>query len=120
PFLHGGDLEGARRSARKVVAGLAPGVRAGKKVVVTGPTCSFQLKKEIPELLGTEDARLVAAATMDVFEFLWTLRGAGTLEKGFRRPLGRVAYHLPCHLKSQNIGFRSMQLLKGAGADGEM
>ena len=25
--------------------------------------------------------------------------------------MGRIAYHLPCHLKAQNIGFRSKQLL---------
>ncbi|MFG0318802.1 MAG: heterodisulfide reductase-related iron-sulfur binding cluster, partial [Planctomycetota bacterium JB042] len=98
----------------------APGVRAGKKIVVTGPTCSYQLKREVPELLDTDDARAVGEATLDVFEFLWTLRGAGTLKKDFQRPLGKVAYHLPCHLKSQNIGFRSMQFLKGAGADVEM
>jgi Fe-S oxidoreductase len=42
------------------------------------------------------------------------------LPREFARPLGRVAYHLPCHLKSQNIGFRSRQLLKAAGAEVEM
>lgn len=120
PFLHGGDLEGARDAAEKVVAALAPKVREGRKVVVTGPTCSFQLKQEIPALLATEDARLVGENTLDVFEYLWTLRGAGTLKRDFKRPLGKVAYHLPCHLKSQNIGYRSMQFLKGAGAEVEM
>ena len=29
----------------------------------------------------------------------------------FPKQLGRIAYHLPCHLKAQNIGFRSKQLL---------
>ena len=119
PFLHGGDLASARRNAEQVVAGLLPAVREGIAVVVPGPTCSYQLKREYPELLGSEEARAVAENTFDVGEYLWKLRGAGTLRREFAQPLGRVAYHLPCHLKSQNIGFRSEQLLKIAGAEVE-
>ncbi len=120
PFLHGGDVDAARKSAAAVVADLVPHVREGKKVVVTGPTCSYQLKHEYPELLATDDARAVAEHTQDIFEYLWSLRGRGTLNRDFKQPLGRVAYHLPCHLKAQNVGFRSMQFLKGAGADVSM
>jgi len=120
PFLHGGDLENARRNAEKVVASLAPRVRDGAHVVIPGPTCSYQIKHEYPDLLQTDDAALVAENSYDVGEYLWKLRGDKTLDKQFPKPLGRVAYHLPCHLKAQNIGFRSLQLLKGAGADVEM
>ena len=120
PFLHGGDLDAARRSAEKVVASLAPRVREGAHVVVPGPTCSYQIKKEYPDLLQNSDATLVAENSYDVGEYLWKLREGGVLNKQFNTPLGRVAYHLPCHLKAQNIGFRSLQLLKGAGAEVEM
>jgi len=111
PFLHGGDLASARRNAAKVVAGLIERVRAGVPVVVPGPTCSYQLKNEYPELLGTDDARAVAAATQDLGEFLFKLAAAKKLKREFPVKLGRIAYHLPCHLKAQNIGFRSLQLL---------
>jgi glycerol-3-phosphate dehydrogenase subunit C len=120
PFLHGGDLERARKNAARVAAALAPAARAGTPIVVPGPTCSYQLKKEFPELAPGEDARVVAANTFDAGEFLWKLHAEGRLSREFVRPLGRVAYHLPCHLKSQNIGFRSLSLLKLAGADVEM
>jgi Fe-S oxidoreductase len=120
PFLHGGDLDSARRNAEKVIASLAPRIREGAHVVVPGPTCSYQLKHEYPELVPGADATLVAENTYDVGEYLWKLRDDGTLLKEFPEPLGRVAYHLPCHLKAQNFGFRSRQLLKGAGADIEM
>jgi Fe-S oxidoreductase len=120
PFLHAGDLESARRNARKVIDALAPRVRDGVPVVVPGPTCSYQLKREFPELVDSDDARLVAENCYDVGEFLWKLRAEQKLSREFPRPLGRVAYHLPCHLKSQNIGFRSRQLLRGAGAEVEM
>jgi glycerol-3-phosphate dehydrogenase subunit C len=120
PFLHGGDLERARHNAEKVVAGLVEPVRAGLPVVVPGPTCSLLLKRDYPEMLGTDDARLVAANTFDVCEFLHRLGRERKLVREFPVALGKVAYHLPCHLKSQNIGFRSQQLLTFAGAEVEM
>jgi len=111
PFLHGGDLDSARRNAKKVVAGLAPRVRDGMQVVVPGPTCSYQLKHEFPELLDTDDARLVAENTLDLGEYVFKVAAAKELDREFKRKVGRVAYHLPCHLKAQNIGFRSKQIL---------
>lgn len=111
PFLHGGDLDSARRNARKVVAALAPRIREGIQVVVPGPTCSYQLKKDFPELLDTRDARLVAENTLDLGEYIFKMAAAKELDRNFEQPLGRVAYHLPCHLKAQNIGFRSKQIL---------
>jgi Fe-S oxidoreductase len=120
PFLHGGDLKSATRNAEKVVRALAPKVRAGVPVVVPGPTCSYQLKREYPELLASDEAKLVSENAFDIGEFLWKLKAEGELRTDFPRPLGRVAYHLPCHLKAQNIGFRSRQLLRLAGADVQM
>jgi Fe-S oxidoreductase len=116
PFLHGGDIDSARRNAEKVVAGLAPRVREGLPVVVPGPTCSLLLKRDYPELLDSDDARLVAESTFDIGEHLFALGKEKKLEREFREEIGRVAYHLPCHLKAQNIGFRSRALLKFAGA----
>jgi len=120
PFLHGGDIDSAVRNARRVIEQLAPQVKSGTPIVVPGPTCSYQLKHEFPQLVDSDDARLVAENTFDVGEYLWKLRADGHLPREFAKPLGRVAYHLPCHLKSQNIGFRSRQLLKAAGAEVEM
>ena len=111
PFLHGGDLENARKNARKVVEALAPRVREGLKVVVPGPTCSFQLKHEYPELCPGEDATLVAENTLDLGEYVFKVAAAKQLDREFPERIGKIAYHLPCHLKAQNIGFRSKQIL---------
>jgi glycerol-3-phosphate dehydrogenase subunit C len=111
PFLHGGDLPNARKNAQKVVAQLAPRVREGLQIVVPGPTCSYQLKHEYPELLDSEDARLVAENTLDLGEYVFKRAAAKELSREFAKSVGRVAYHLPCHLKAQNIGFRSKQIL---------
>jgi Fe-S oxidoreductase len=120
PFLHGGDLAAARRNAEKVVRALAPRVREGVAVLVPGPTCSYQIKHEYPELLDNSEARLVAENAYDICEYLWKLKQEDKLRTDFPKALGKVAYHLPCHLKAQNIGFRSRQLLKLAGAEVEM
>ena len=111
PFLHGGDLDAARKSAAKVVAALAPAARAGIPIVVPGPTCSYQLKHEFTELLDSEDAKAVAAAAKDLGEYLFELATAKKLLRDFTKKHGTIAYHLPCHLKAQTIGFRSLQLL---------
>jgi Fe-S oxidoreductase len=111
PFLHGGDLPNARRNAEKVVCGLAPRVRQGLQVIVPGPTCSYQLKHEFPAMLDTDDARLVAENTLDLGEYVFKIAAAKQLDREFKKKMGRVAYHLPCHLKAQNIGFRSKQIL---------
>lgn len=120
PFQHGGDLAGARRHAEMLVRALAPRVREGRDIVVPGPTCSLQIKREVPELLDDDDARRVADHTYDTGEFLWKLRNQGTLRKEFPVRLGKVAYHLPCHLKAQNVGFRFLQILRAAGAEVEV
>lgn len=120
PFLHGGDLESAKKNAAKVTAGLIDKVRSGIPILVPGPTCSYQLKFEFPELLGTPEAKLIAENTYDIGEYIWKLKSEDMFIRDFPRALGTVAYHLPCHLKSQNIGFRSRQLLTIAGAEVEM
>jgi glycerol-3-phosphate dehydrogenase subunit C len=111
PFLHCGDLKSARKSAHQVVATLAPRVREGLKVVVPGPTCSYQLKNEFPALLETSDAQLLADNTLDLGEYVFKVAAAKELDREFPNKFGKIAYQLPCHLKAQNIGFRSKQIL---------
>lgn len=117
PFSDTGDLESLRRNAERNVADLIGPVDEGAKVVVPGPSCSLLLKHEYPRLLGTAEAQRVADATEDLMEFLFHLATAKRLDREFSRPLGTVAYHAPCHLRAQNIGFPSHALLKAAGAE---
>lgn len=112
PALDGGDLDGARARARENVARLAPLVQGGRDVVVPGPTCSYMLKKEYPLLVKGDDTALVAEHTFDVCEYLMKLHKAGKLDTRFVAGAGRVAYHVPCHLRVQNIGFKSRDLMK--------
>lgn len=117
PALESGDVALAKQLAAANVESLLPSVEAGKKIVAINPTCSYMLKKEYAELVGTEEAKRVGAATMDLNEFLFELKREGRFNRDFQSTPGRIGYHLPCHLKAQNIGFRSrdmMRLIPGA------
>ncbi|MEZ4255201.1 MAG: heterodisulfide reductase-related iron-sulfur binding cluster [Polyangiales bacterium] len=121
PNLDGGDVDAALAKARQNVAILAPHARAGRFIVTMQPTCGYVLKKDYPELLGTEDAEIVAKQTLDVMEFIRKLKREDKLKTDFTRSLGKVAYHAPCHLRAQKIGFPSMQLLNAVpGTDVEL
>lgn len=112
PYLDGGAVEEAQALIRENVKALAAAVRDGREIVVPGPTCSYMLKQEYPWLDGSEDARLVAGHTRDLFEYLMRLHAEGRLDTNFRYRPGKVAYHLPCHLRAQNLGTKSADLLR--------
>jgi glycerol-3-phosphate dehydrogenase subunit C len=111
PLLDGGDLDSAMKLARRNVESLSRAVGEGRDIVVPGPTCSFTIRNEYPHMLGTDEARRVAGRTYDICEYLMKRHEAGVLDTNFTGPVGRIAYHLPCHLKAQNIGFKSRDLL---------
>ena len=81
--------------------------------MVPQPTCSYVLKKEYPMLVPGEDASKVAGATVDYFEYLAGRKQQGTLDTTFsgKKP-GRVAYQMPCHLRAQNMGFKTRDVLQ--------
>ncbi|HEU5322036.1 MAG TPA: heterodisulfide reductase-related iron-sulfur binding cluster [Methylomirabilota bacterium] len=116
PAWEKGDLDALRAQARDNLAVLGPFVERGARVVAINPTCSMLLRREYPELVAPEDraaARRVAEATRDPAEFLWSIREEPRFNTAFRSaPDGPVAYHAPCHLRAQAIGFRARDLLR--------
>ena len=113
PYLDGGDIAAATENAKKNVAALLPAVEKGATVVVPQPTCSYVLKKEYPMRVPGEGAEKVAAKTQDVFEYLAGRHRDGTLVTEFpgKKP-GNVAYQMPCHLRAQNMGFKTRDVLQ--------
>jgi Fe-S oxidoreductase len=112
PYLDGGAVDECRALVRDNVRTLAAAVREGREIVSPGPTCSYMLKQEYPWIDGSEDARLVAEHTRDLFEYLARLHADGALDTNFSRPVGAVTYHVPCHLRAQNIGTKSADVLR--------
>jgi glycerol-3-phosphate dehydrogenase subunit C len=113
PYLDGGDVASATANARRNLSALAPAVAAGATVVVPQPTCSYVLKHEYPLLAPGPEADAVAGATRDVFEYLAARKLEGTLDTDFPgRAPGRVAYQVPCHLRAQNMGTKTRDVLQ--------
>jgi Fe-S oxidoreductase len=128
PWLHAGDVDNFRKQARTNVKVLADAIRSAQAdgddpaVVVPQPTCSYVLKFDYKDYLdGKEgdDAELVAAHTYDAAEYLMKVHKAEdtALDTEFPGEVpATVTYHAPCHLRAQNIGLRSRDLIKLTGA----
>jgi Fe-S oxidoreductase len=70
-------------------------------------------KQELP-LMFPDDAEVIKVrdATYDPFEYLMLRHKVGKLKTDFRSTLGKVAYQVPCHLRVQNIGLKTRDLLQ--------
>jgi len=120
PLFDTGDIPGILRKAQANVAALKPWVDRGYDIIAPVPSCSLMLKREYPHLLPTEDAKLVASHTFDVCEYLMKLKKQGKLDTNFPNHPGKIAYQIPCHLRDQNIGFKSKELMELTGASVEV
>jgi FAD/FMN-containing dehydrogenase/Fe-S oxidoreductase len=107
---------GAERSvledARRNVAILHPLVERGFTVVASAPSCGLALIEDYPRLLESAEARRVAAATLDVHQYLWKLHQRGELRTDFRPTPMTVVYHQACHSVAQGIGREPIDLLR--------
>jgi Fe-S oxidoreductase len=120
PSLDGGDVDTACEAAKANVRALEPWVDQGYTVAAINPTCSLMMKHEYPVLLDdaadpalAASAKKVAGAVRDLGEFLNELRQAGHFREDFKStPGGSVAYHAPCHLRMQSVGFRGRDLMR--------
>jgi Fe-S oxidoreductase len=119
PWLHAGEVDKFVTQGRKNVRVLAEAVRKGNDIVVPQPTCSYVLKKDYVDYIGGPDAELVAEHTYDAAEYLWKVHKADDTDLDTEFPgeiPEQITYHAPCHLRAQNIGYRSRDLMKLAGA----
>jgi Fe-S oxidoreductase len=112
PFLDEGDLTTAQRHARRNVEVLAEMTARGYAVVIPSPSCSLMVREEFPQILADEKTARVAANTYDLNVYLYRIAREGRLKRDFKRRFGKVQYHVPCHLRVQNIGIRGRDLLR--------
>lgn len=120
PWLHAGDIKHFSKVAEKNVAALAAEIRKGTQIVVPQPTCGYVLKKDYIDYVGGPDAELVAANTFDAAEYLVKFHkteGTGLNTEFTGEIPATVTYHAPCHLRAQNIGFKSRDLMRLTGAE---
>lgn len=120
PSFDLGDDRAIAAAARANVDSLHPWVARGYDVVVPTVSCSLMFKREYPGIISDDKTKQVAERTFDVCEYLMKMKKDGQLAIDFTRKPGRVAYQVPCHLRDQNIGFKSKELMECAGAQVEV
>ncbi len=112
PKLELGDLEAVARLKERNIPALAALVDSGHDLLAAIPSCVLMFKRELPLMYPDDaDVRRVARRMFDPFEYLMLRHAEGRLRTDFAAGLGRIAYHVPCHLRVQNIGLKTRDLL---------
>jgi len=113
PKLELGDLESVARFKQDNIPQLLELVDAGCDIVAPIPSCVLMFKQELPLMFaGDAQVQRVAAHMFDPFEYLMLRHKEGLLRTDFKAALGKVSYHVACHLRVQNIGLKTRDLLR--------
>jgi glycerol-3-phosphate dehydrogenase subunit C len=113
PKLELGDLETVEKYKNFNIPELKKLVDAGYDIVAPIPSCVLMFKQELPLMFpGDADVQAVKARIFDPFEYLMHRHKAGLLRTDFTQKLGKVSYHVPCHLRVQNIGLKTRDVLR--------
>jgi glycerol-3-phosphate dehydrogenase subunit C len=87
--------------------------REGYAILTAVPSCTLMFKQELPLMFPDDpEVKAVAEAMFDPFEYLVLRHKDGLLRKDFKKSLGKISYHVPCHLRVQNMGQRTRELLE--------
>jgi glycerol-3-phosphate dehydrogenase subunit C len=112
-----GDAAEARAVARTNVKALAHQVDSGLRIVTACSSCGHMLKTGFGGVLEDDEefagaAQKIAGRTYDLAELLVEQLDAGKLNINFQHTDLRLAYHAPCHQRSQGIGRPWYHLLR--------
>jgi Fe-S oxidoreductase len=112
PKLELGDLESIRQAKEANIPILAALVDQGYDLTAPVPSCVLMYKQELPLLFpDDEDVKKVQKAFFDPFEYLFLRHKAGEFKTDFKQGLGEVGYQVACHLRVQNIGMKTRDIL---------
>lgn len=113
PKLELGNLDAIEEARKLNIPVLANLVDQGWDLVAPVPSCVLMFRKELPLMFpDDEQVRKVSEAFFDPFEYLMLRHKAGKLRTDFKKSLGKVAYHVPCHQRVQNIGLKTRDVLQ--------
>ena len=112
PKLELGDLEAVDALKEKNIPILARLVDEGYDLIAPVPSCVLMYKQELPLMYPDDEAvQKVKAAFFDPFEYLFLRHKAGELKTDFKQGLGDISYQVACHLRVQNIGIKTRDVL---------
>ena len=113
PKLELGDLDAVTVAKEKNIKALAALVDDGWDIVTPIPSCTLMFKQELPLMFPQDtDVQKVKNAMFDPFEYLMLRHKENKLKTDFKNPLGKIAYHVACHQRVQNIGLKTRDLLQ--------
>lgn len=101
PMISKGLVEEARQMARDTVATLVSHAKEGVPIIGLEPSCLLTMRDEYLSLLpDSEDAKLVANATVMFEEFIADLADKGELDLNFETAPRDILLHGHCHQKA--------------------
>ena len=113
PKLELGDLQAVADLKAKNVPPLLEMIARGYDIVAPIPSCVLMFKQELPLMFpADEDIAAIKRRIFDPFEYLAIRHKSGLLRTDFSRSLGKIAYHVPCHLRVQNLGLKTRDVLQ--------
>jgi Fe-S oxidoreductase len=112
PKLEQGDLKTVDKYRRTNIPELVRLIDEGWDIVAAIPSCVLMFKQELPLMYPDDpDVQKVKANIYDPFEYLVHRHKAGLLKTDFKTELGKIAWHVPCHQRVQNIGPKTKDVL---------
>jgi glycerol-3-phosphate dehydrogenase subunit C len=113
PKLEQGELQAVADLKTKNIPHLLAMIERGYDIVAPIPSCVLMFKQELPLMFPDDpDVAKVKQHIFAPFEYLALRHKAGLLRTDFTRPLGKIAYHVACHLRVQNIGLKTRDVLQ--------
>ena len=116
PKLELGDLLGVEKHKDANIPVLARYARQGYAILKAVPSCTLMFKQALPLMFPDKaEVQFVQGAMFDPFEYLMVRQKDGLLKTDFKRDLGRVSYHIPCHGRVQKIGRNTEEMFRLIG-----
>jgi Fe-S oxidoreductase len=113
PKLELGDLQAVADLKERNIPHLVAMIGRGYDIVAPIPSCVLMFKQELPLMFPDDtDVAKVKRHMFDPFEYLALRHKSALLRTDFSRPLGRISYHVACHLRVQNIGLKTRDILQ--------
>jgi len=112
PPLSKGNLNDAKKLGVQNLKSIRPLVDDGYEILASCTSCSWMLKKGYSDVLGLHGSEQVAGHTCDLGEYLFKMVDSGKFNTDVHPVNLTVAYHAPCHLRSQEIGKPFLEVLK--------
>lgn len=112
PMVAKGNIKGAYENMAHNTGVLSRLVSNGFALVTTCSSCALFLKQDYPRFIGTEAANQVSQNLYHITEYLVKLNEISQLNTDFRPINQTLLYHTPCHLRAQQIGNPTVEVLQ--------